>query len=230
MENKKVLLVRNPSATLRVAGAIYFIVGFVNFLAFLIFWLLLLGTAGVYIFSLFNTETDLRLVILGLLSATLIVGGLSLIFYLMRDNLYPETEKEKLAVLFSNQIAKHKSLTEVIKTSGRIVKVTHSLGSYRFKLKLDDDKGTKYNFDVNDDISRELYLQDENRVVIPRNELLSLVGKDVVIRQSSVKVKKYGWIRDHISISVKDDSGRVAYKFEGKDPCGKVLRGKKIFG
>ena len=154
MENKKVLLVRNPSATLRVAGAIYFIVGFVNFLAFLIFWLLLLGTAGVYTFSLFNTGTDLRLVILGLLSATLIVGGLSLIFYLMRDNLYPETEKEKLAVLFSNQIAKHKSLTEVIKTSGRIVKVTHSLGNYRFKLKLDDDKGTKYNFDVNDDISR----------------------------------------------------------------------------
>ena len=53
-------------------------------------------------------------------------------------------------------------------------------------------------------------------MVIPRNELLGLVGSDVVIRQSSVKVKKYGWIRDHIAISVKDDSGRVAYNLKEK--------------
>lgn len=150
---------------------------------------------------------------------------LGIILYVMRDNISPENVIEKKGVILANQIKKVESEVEVSKLGGKIVKVSKIFGYYNIKIIMEN--GKKIKIRVSGD-TRDCFSEDQT--LLSKSEFESLEGKFVVVRQSSIKVKKYGWLRDHATISVLEYNGRTSFKFETFAPSGDLFEGRKIFG
>ena len=138
----------------------------------------------------------------------------------MRDNISPENEIEKQGVILANQIKNVESEVEVSKLSGKVVKVSRTFGYYNIKIRMENGKNLKIR--VSGD-TRDRFVHDHT--LLSKSEFETLDGSPVIVRQSSIKVKKYGWL-----VSVLEDNGRTAFKFETFAPTGDLFEGRKIFG
>lgn len=166
-----------------------------------------------------------RLLLAIAISGTFLSFVFAIIFYVMRDNVSPESEIEKKGLILANQFKKNESEIEVSRLKGEIVKVAKGFGCYYIKIKLENQKNLRIRFEGE---LRNRFSEDIS--LISKEELESLVGKSVNVRQSSIKLKKYGWLRDHASVSVLDDNKKTRFKFETFDPSGDLFKGRKIFG
>lgn len=221
MNTKKVLVIRNPNVYLKFVSRIYILLEFLNKLFFGLSFLSLIFSAGVYF--LYGMQNRVLLAISIVFTFFLFVLGI--ILYVMRDNISPENVIEKKGVILANQIKKVESEVEVSKLGGKIVKVSKNFGYYNIKIIMEN--GKKIKIRVSGD-TRDCFSEDQT--LLSKSEFESLEGKFVVVRQSSIKVKKYGWLRDHATISVLEYNGRTSFKFETFAPSGDLFEGRKIFG
>lgn len=221
MNTKKVLVIRNPNVYLKFVSRIYILLELLNKLFFGLSFLSLIFSAGVYF--LYGMQNRVLLAISIVVTFFLFVLGI--ILYVMRDNISPENVIEKKGVILANQIKKVESEVEVSKLGGKIVKVSKIFGYYNIKIIMEN--GKKIKIRVSGD-TRDCFSEDQT--LLSKSEFESLEGKFVVVRQSSIKVKKYGWLRDHATISVLEYNGRTSFKFETFAPSGDLFEGRKIFG
>lgn len=221
LNTQKILIVREPSFYLKLVGRIYIILDFLNKVFFGISFLALIATGTIYL--LYQMQNRLLLAIA--ISGTFLSFVFAIIFYVMRDNVSPESEIEKKGLILANQLKKNESEIEVSRLKGEVVKVTKGFGCYHIKIRLENQKNLRIRFEGE---LRNRFSEDIS--LISKEELENLVGKSVNVRQSSIKLKKYGWLRDHASVSVLDDNKKTRFKFETFDPSGDLFKGRKIFG
>ena len=91
MNTQKILIVREPSFYLKLVGRIYIILDFLNKVFFGISFLALIATGTIYL--LYQMQNRLLLAIA--ISGTFLSFVFAIIFYVMRDNVSPESEIEK---------------------------------------------------------------------------------------------------------------------------------------
>lgn len=221
MNTKKVLIIRDPNIYLKFVSRIYILLEILNKLFFGLSFLALIVSVGIYF--LYGMENRVYLAISIVVAFLLFVFGILL--YVMRDNISPENEIEKQGVILANQIKNVESEVEVSKLSGKVVKVSKSFGYYNIKIRMEN--GKKLKIRVSGD-TRDRFVHDHT--LLSKSEFENLDGLPVIVRQSSIKVKKYGWLRDHATVSVLEDNGRTAFKFETFAPTGDLFEGRKIFG
>ena len=207
MNTKKVLIIRDPNIYLKFVSRIYILLEILNKLFFGLSFVALIVSAGIYFLYGMNNRVYLAISIV--VAFLLFVFGILL--YVMRDNISPENEIEKQGVILANQIKNVESEVEVFKLSG--------------KIRMENGKNLKIR--VSGD-TRDRFVHDHT--LLSKSEFETLDGSPVIVRQSSIKVKKYGWLRDHATVSVLEDNGRTAFKFETFAPTGDLFEGRKIFG
>ena len=133
LNTQKILIVREPSFYLKLVGRIYIILDFLNKVFFGISFLALIATGTIYL--LYQMQNRLLLAIA--ISGTFLSFVFAIIFYVMRDNVSPESEIEKKGLILANQFKKNESEIEVSRLKGEVVKVSKGFGCYHIKIKLE---------------------------------------------------------------------------------------------
>lgn len=218
----KQLEVRNPSHEVRIASNVYFIlilsfyglIGIVSLGALILFiGIVAFKTNNMTLLSQIKTIAPTILVIMVIMF---------MILYPIKNTIEPETQFEKDAFLFALDRIGLKSICEVERYDGVILKIKRDnfhfsnseLDRHKIYLKLENGQIVDYSISLNED------------------RKLIQIGQKIKLRNSNLKLPISGWCSDHLSISVLDEAGKTFYKFESFEPFNNKikLKGRKIVG